>query len=155
MQKHVARHRELGAPSTASASPTLRFAGLILLLLLPPIMNSYPPELLAQLAPVMFVAGLGAALPPTSPQGTRRSQDPFTILADRLKDALLAQRRLAVWQPDKSKTFQVVLVEPVRSNFVRPRCIFRMAVPIILPILQFYPVRACRCIQSHLISATE
>lgn len=125
--------------STASASPTLRFAGLILLLS-PPIMNSYPPELLAQLAPVMFVAGLGAALPPTSPQGTRRSQDPFTILADRLKDALLAQRRLAVWQPDKSKTFQVVLVEPVRSNFVRPRCIFRMAVPIILshpPILPY------------------
>lgn len=84
----------------------------------PRIMNSYPPELLAQLAPVMFVAGLGAPQqPPTSPQSPApKPQDPFSVLALRLKDVLQAQRRPAVWQPDKSKTFQVVFVEPVRTQ---------------------------------------
>lgn len=78
-------------------------------------MNSYPPELLAQLAPVMFVAGLGTPPPPaSSPQSPApKSQDPFALLAIRLKEALLAQRKIAVWAPDKSKTFQVVLVDPV------------------------------------------
>ena len=84
-----------------------------------PAMNSYPPELLVQLAPVMFVAGLGpqpaaAAAAPQSP--APRTQDPFVLLATRLKDALLAQRKPAVWAPDKSKTFQVVLVEPVSAR---------------------------------------
>lgn len=77
-------------------------------------MNSYPPELLAQLAPVMFVAGLGPTQPPQTPQSPApKAQDPFTVLSLRLKDALQAQRRAAIWQPDKSKTFQVVFVEPV------------------------------------------
>lgn len=81
-------------------------------------MNSYPPELLAQLAPVMFVAGLGAAPPPpTTPQSpSPKAQDPFAVLAVRLKDALGSQRRVAIWQPDRSKTFQVVFVEPVRDH---------------------------------------
>ena len=76
-------------------------------------MNSYPPELLVQLAPVMFVAGLG---PHSAPQPVPQSPSPkdaFTVLAVRLKEALLAQRKVAVWAPDKSKTFQVVLVDPV------------------------------------------
>ena len=77
-------------------------------------MNSYPPELLAQLAPVMFVAGLGTPPPPATPQSpVPKAQDPFAVLAIRLKEALLAQRKIAVWAPDKSKTFQVVLVDPV------------------------------------------
>lgn len=83
----------------------------------PRIMNSYPPELLAQLAPVMFVAGLGSLPPPTSPQSPApKAQDPFSLLSMRLKDMLQAQRRPAVWQPDKSKTFQIVFVEPVRTQ---------------------------------------
>ncbi|KAJ3553164.1 hypothetical protein NM688_g3760 [Phlebia brevispora] len=76
-------------------------------------MNSYPPELIAQLAPVMFVAGLGSPPPATSPQSPApKSQDPFAVLAARLKETLSAQRKVAVWAPDKSKTFQVVLVDP-------------------------------------------
>jgi hypothetical protein len=63
-------------------------------------MNSYPPELLVQLAPVMFVAGLEVpAAPetipsaaPGSPPSTRPPQDPFVSLTVRLRDALLSQR---------------------------------------------------------------
>ena len=94
-------------------------------------MNSYPPELLVQLAPVMFVAGLethplpqaqpqtpvSASLPPqtpTTPATGQQRQDPFYVLSMRLRDALLAQRKVAIWQPDKTKTFQVVLVDKVR-----------------------------------------
>ncbi|EKM81164.1 hypothetical protein AGABI1DRAFT_37866 [Agaricus bisporus var. burnettii JB137-S8] len=66
-------------------------------------MNSYPPELLAQLAPVMFVAGLD--VPQTQPP------EPFHTLIVRLRDALTAQRKIAIWQPDKSKSFHVVLVD--------------------------------------------
>ncbi len=81
-------------------------------------MNSYPPELLAQLAPVMFVAGLGTSPPSSTPESPGpKGQDLFVLLANRLKDALLAQRKVAIWQPDKSKTFQVVLVDPVRNVF--------------------------------------
>ena len=86
-------------------------------------MNSYPPELVVQLAPVMFVAGLD--VPPSSepvpsstpdpPPLSRSAQDPFTVLTIRLRDALLSQRITAIWQPDKSKTFQTVLVDKVRS----------------------------------------
>ncbi|EIM80572.1 uncharacterized protein STEHIDRAFT_67962 [Stereum hirsutum FP-91666 SS1] len=88
-------------------------------------MNSYPPELLVQLAPVMFVAGLDVpnpnpatpstepeiivASPSPTPPSVRPQQDPFTILILRLRDALNAQRKVAVWQPEKAKTFQVVL----------------------------------------------
>ncbi|TFY76432.1 hypothetical protein EWM64_g7579, partial [Hericium alpestre] len=89
-------------------------------------MNSYPPELLTQLAPLMFVAGLDVPSPPDAPPlssspsvqsstqsiaSPRPPQDPFTVLTLRLRDALLAQRKVAIWQPEKSKTFQVVLVD--------------------------------------------
>lgn len=73
-------------------------------------MNSYPPELLTQFAPVMFVAGLD--LPPPSSGG--KVQDPFIVLSYRLREALLQQRKVAIWQPEKNKTFQVVLVDKVR-----------------------------------------
>ncbi|KAF8891851.1 Gryzun, putative trafficking through golgi-domain-containing protein [Infundibulicybe gibba] len=80
-------------------------------------MNSYPPELLAQLAPVMFVGGLDAVPPatpaavatPTTP--TAKTQDAFSTLALRLREALLAQRKVAIWQPEKAKSFQVILVD--------------------------------------------
>ncbi|KAF8161338.1 Gryzun, putative trafficking through golgi-domain-containing protein [Crassisporium funariophilum] len=80
-------------------------------------MNSYPPELLAQLAPVMFVAGLDA--PPTIPASSSqpsvvppaKSQDAFNVLTLRLRDALLVQRKVAIWQPEKNKSFQVILVD--------------------------------------------
>lgn len=85
-------------------------------------MNSYPPELLAQLAPVMFVAGLDvpksqepSETAPTSPglQAQAPQQlDPFQILSIRLRDALLAQRKPAIWAPEKNKTFHVLLVSP-------------------------------------------
>src|ERR1700761_583075 len=80
-------------------------------------MNSYPPELLAQLAPVMFVAGLTpqapalAAQSPTTPTTPRSQQDPFNLLAARLKEALLAQRKVGIWQPEKTKTFQIIPVD--------------------------------------------
>ncbi len=77
-------------------------------------MNSYPPELLVQLAPVMFVAGLDAPLvPPSSPapSTTSKSQDAFAVLTMRLRDALLNQRKVAIWQPEKAKSFQVILVD--------------------------------------------
>lgn len=85
-------------------------------------MNSYPPELLVQLAPVMFVAGLDVPppsepIPPSTSDPSslpRPAQDPFTLLTIRLRDALLSQRITAIWQPDKSKSFQTVLVEKVR-----------------------------------------
>ncbi|KAH7910026.1 Gryzun, putative trafficking through golgi-domain-containing protein [Hygrophoropsis aurantiaca] len=92
-------------------------------------MNSYPPELLTQLAPVMFVAGLGgptsstASVPPTpqtaiqsptpsSPPPTpSKTQDLFTLLTSRLRDALLSQRKPAIWSPDRTKTFHIILVD--------------------------------------------
>ncbi|TCD61939.1 hypothetical protein EIP91_007679 [Steccherinum ochraceum] len=77
-------------------------------------MNSYPPELLAQLAPVMFVAGLDAPNPQdaSATQGTpSKQQDPFVILKHRLREALIAQRKVAIWQPEKAKVFQAVLVD--------------------------------------------
>ena len=79
-------------------------------------MNSYPPELLVQLAPVMFVAGLDVpppSAPPDTPTPARPAQDPFAVLTVRLRDALLSQRTTAIWQPEKSKTFQTVLVDQV------------------------------------------
>jgi hypothetical protein len=78
-------------------------------------MNSYPPELLAQLAPVMFVAGLDAPPTlnaPTSPTTVApKPQDAFQVLTSRLREALLAQRKVAIWQPEKNKSFQVILVD--------------------------------------------
>ncbi|KAJ7350608.1 Gryzun, putative trafficking through golgi-domain-containing protein [Mycena albidolilacea] len=83
-------------------------------------MNSYPPELLAQLAPVMFVAGLDVPAPgtpapvaqsPTTPTTPKLHQDPFVLLTTRLREALLAQRKVAIWQPEKSKSFQIIPVD--------------------------------------------
>lgn len=88
-------------------------------------MNSYPPELLVQLAPVMFVAGLN--LPPTpstsapsapqSPGQTQsplpaptKTQDPFASLVARLRDALQSQRKVAIWAPERTRQFQMILV---------------------------------------------
>ncbi|KAI0669719.1 Gryzun, putative trafficking through golgi-domain-containing protein [Trametes maxima] len=64
----------------------------------------------------MFVAGLDVQPPPSAPPTTPSTpqtprQDPFQILSLRLRDALVAQRKVAMWQPEKSKTFQVVLVD--------------------------------------------
>ena len=83
-------------------------------------MNSYPAELLVQLAPVMFVAGL----PTTSTTevvedtalGDAHDQDQFTVLAQRLREVLGSQRKPAIWAPEtvrKSKSFQVVFVDKV------------------------------------------
>ncbi|KAH8827913.1 Gryzun, putative trafficking through golgi-domain-containing protein [Flagelloscypha sp. PMI_526] len=68
-------------------------------------MNSYPPELLAQLAPVMFVAGLDTGIvSPSSPKlETEGATTPKTPLDQ-------FTRKVAIYQPDKSKTFQVVMV---------------------------------------------
>ncbi|KAH7883282.1 Gryzun, putative trafficking through golgi-domain-containing protein [Phlebopus sp. FC_14] len=88
-------------------------------------MNSYPAELLVQLAPVMFVAGLdplpnttppppvpeprvGSQSPPPPPP---KAQDPFVILAARLRDVLQAQRKPSIWASSRSKIFQVILVD--------------------------------------------
>jgi hypothetical protein len=78
-------------------------------------MNSYPIEFLAQLAPVMFVAGLGVEpspkQPADQPAASKSPSDAFSILCSRLREALSSQRKVAVWQPDKSKVFQVALVD--------------------------------------------
>ncbi|PCH35565.1 glutathione transferase omega-1 [Wolfiporia cocos MD-104 SS10] len=71
-------------------------------------MNSYPPELLAQLAPVMFVGGLDIA---QATGGAGKPQDPFAALLARLRDVLVNQRKAGVWQPEKNKTFQVAVVD--------------------------------------------
>lgn len=76
-------------------------------------MNSYPPELLAQLAPVMFVAGLN---PPSSTQAVSAPSQSgkgtdFAQLVTRLREALQNQRKVAIWQSEKSKTFQIIIVD--------------------------------------------
>ena len=85
-------------------------------------MNSYPIELLAQLAPVMFVAGLNLPPPPTSPPpaptstSIPRAQDPFASLITRLRTTLGALRQVSIWQSEKTKAFQIVLVDKVRGS---------------------------------------
>lgn len=84
-------------------------------------MNSYPPELLAQLAPVMFVAGLDMAAPAARPTPNSQTTPPptpaatkaqdFNLLSSRLREALQSQRKVAIWQPEKTKSFQVILVD--------------------------------------------
>lgn len=75
-------------------------------------MNSYPVELLAQLAPVMFVAGLGGT-PGLAQQETvpKSPPDPFFLLISRLRDTLQAQLRPSIWAPERNKSFQMVLVD--------------------------------------------
>jgi trafficking protein particle complex subunit 11 len=73
-------------------------------------MNSYPIELLAQLAPVMFAAGLESTAS-ISVEQPPSPQDPFVSLSARLREALLSRRKVAIWQPEKPKAFQVVLVD--------------------------------------------
>ncbi|KAI5826272.1 hypothetical protein K523DRAFT_419385 [Schizophyllum commune Tattone D] len=109
-------------------------------------MNSYPPELLAQLAPVMFVAGLDApnktepstpspdpqAQPPETPPPSTpsKSSDPFTVLILRLREALGVQRKVAIYQPPAESTarkpisqFQIQLVS--RDVHFPPRKLVR------------------------------
>ena len=83
-------------------------------------MNSYPPELLVQLAPVMFVAGLEAQAQGyqhisgfcySDSRDAGKPQDPFSVLNQRLREALVSQRKPAVWQSEQTKTFQVVIVD--------------------------------------------
>jgi trafficking protein particle complex subunit 11 len=74
-------------------------------------MNSYPPELLVQLAPVMFVAGLDLPATASTPSTPGTPQDPFVSLISRLRDALASQRKVAIWQPEKAKVFQSILVD--------------------------------------------
>ena len=83
-------------------------------------MNSYPPELLVQLAPVMFVAGLEqqsqgyrdiSALSHSDATDSGKPQDPFSLLNQRLREALVSQRKPAVWQSEQTKTFQVLIVD--------------------------------------------
>ena len=97
-------------------------------------MNSYPLELLAQLAPVMFVAGLNSPTSPASPPptptvppmsptspSTPRAQDPFASLVARLRTTLSALRQVSIWQSEKARAFQVVLVDKVRRSSTRLR----------------------------------
>lgn len=93
-------------------------------------MNSYPIELLVQHAPLMFVAGLGDqsathtgvpvhndALP--NPDLERRSsvnqdaRDPFAVLTSRLRNSFASRRRGTIWDLNKSRHFNVVLVDKV------------------------------------------
>lgn len=66
-------------------------------------MNSYPVELLSQLSPVMFIAGLAEPHP--------KSQDPFALLITRLRDTLQSQLRPSIWAPERTKSFHIVLVD--------------------------------------------
>ena len=94
-------------------------------------MDSYPRELLTQLAPVMFVAGLDqtpATVPisspsqlsspstPSFPSTSSKSkpqtpQDPFAVLTSCLRDVFLAQRKPAIYFPSKPKTFLNIPVD--------------------------------------------
>lgn len=91
-------------------------------------MNSYPAELVLQLVPIMFVAGLDEPRPPVLDGQTENSagpttprkptSDPFYLLTMRLREALVSQRKPTIWSPEtvrKSKTFQVLLVDKVRN----------------------------------------
>jgi hypothetical protein len=107
-----------------------------------PLMNSYPPELLVQLAPVMFVAGLEAqaqgyrhisAFRYSDSRDAGKPQDPFSVLNQRLREALVSQRKPAVWQSEQTKTFQVVIVD--RDVHFLPR---KRITLIILPRIRLY-----------------
>lgn len=82
-------------------------------------MNSYPAEMLVQLAPIMFVAGLdfpqptaaAQSHPSSPPPPPAKTQDPFIILTTRLRDSLLNQRKPGIWSSERTKTFQVAFVD--------------------------------------------
>ncbi|KZT58702.1 hypothetical protein CALCODRAFT_432256 [Calocera cornea HHB12733] len=89
-------------------------------------MNSYPSELLLQLAPLMFVAGLEAFPPPvptttatapaTGSSSSSNSASPppangFALLAHRLRKTLGVHRKSSVWDPERGKDFDVLLVD--------------------------------------------
>ncbi|EJT96878.1 hypothetical protein DACRYDRAFT_112219 [Dacryopinax primogenitus] len=97
-------------------------------------MNSYPSELLLQLAPLMFVAGLEAfphphhhqsssthtpdaqvnGDPTATPAPTGVQDDTeaeFTLLAHRLRKTLGAHRKPTIWDPDRGKEFDVLSVD--------------------------------------------
>ncbi|KAJ3575278.1 hypothetical protein NP233_g1192 [Leucocoprinus birnbaumii] len=69
----------------------------------------------------MFVAGLDVPpnttnQPPTTPAtpqspSTTKTTDAFHGLTARLREALTSQRKVAIWQPEKSKSFHVILVD--------------------------------------------
>ncbi|KAF8584313.1 hypothetical protein K439DRAFT_1633686 [Ramaria rubella] len=89
-------------------------------------MNSYPSELLTQLGPVMFIAGLDAtADPPHSDTetseddrilGKRLQADPFLALVKRLRDVLFEKsiKKGTVWVGDAERAapgFRMLLVD--------------------------------------------
>ena len=98
-------------------------------------MNSYPVELLVQHAPLMFVAGLDPAtaggdtisssstspapVDPHMQQHERRgsmnqdAKDPFVVLTSRLRNSFATRRRGAVWDLNKSRHFNILLVDKV------------------------------------------
>lgn len=93
-------------------------------------MNSYPAELIVQHAPVMFVAGLtesqqpdgasGLMSPPIGPSEpsspTVDTKDPFGVLISRLRSALSTKRRANIWDSERARRFQIVLVDKVRMR---------------------------------------
>ena len=107
-------------------------------------MNSYPIELLAQHAPLMFVAGLDppSVEPTTSvsppppikladgpannitlnvPNQRQKdaTHDPFGQLVSRLREALTVRPKNVVWEPTRGKNFYCILVDKVHG-FVLP-----------------------------------
>jgi hypothetical protein len=71
-------------------------------------MNSYPPDLLHQLSPLMFVAGLDQF----------KHNDQFSSLTSRLRDALQSPTP-TIYNPTKPKPFHVLLVD--KSTRFPPR----------------------------------
>ncbi|KAG6870551.1 hypothetical protein C0993_004488 [Termitomyces sp. T159_Od127] len=59
----------------------------------------------------MFVAGLDGETSSQSSASTSSKGTDFALLASRLRETLQAQRKVAIWQPEKTKTFQVILVD--------------------------------------------
>lgn len=93
-------------------------------------MNSYPSELLTQLGPVMFIAGLDM-VPDTSQSDTETSEDdrilgkrlqgdPFILLAKRLREVLqeTSIKKGTIWVGDTERAgpgFRILLVDKVRE----------------------------------------
>ena len=119
-----------------------------------------------QHAPVMFVAGLdlpqhaknpsdnalpgvnGHAIMGGQETSTQEPRDPFIILAARLRNALGARRRSAIWDADKSHRFNVLLVDKVGSDY----CVLLMYVTPQLPPLF---LRRCDSLPARLFHNCE